>query len=127
MQAQIIQFSMDMGISNLEDISSLYKDYINESQELIIDIQTVIAEASIIQPDILEKLVHNLKGVSANLYVEVVYQNATLLDNFLKEQQWPFPISNDFILLWQQLNESYKEARNQIIQYFYDNGHDITK
>lgn len=127
MKTQINQFSLDMGIDNLEDISSLYKDYINESYDLVESIQAIIYQSTVIQPDILEKIVHNLKGVSANLYVEAVYQQAARLDDYLKSQNDTLAVTNELELLWERLYNAYNIACHQITQYFYENGYDITQ
>jgi HPt (histidine-containing phosphotransfer) domain-containing protein len=126
MKTQINQFSIDMGIDNLEDIASLYKDYLEESYDLIEGIQSMINQSAVIQPELLEKIVHNLKGVSANLYVEAVFKKATILDDFLKSHNHAFTITNDFTLLWENLHNTYDTARYQIIQFFSENGYDIT-
>lgn len=126
MKEQIECFINDMGIDNLEDISSLFKDYISESSSLMEQIKEII-DLSPINTGALEKLVHNLKGVSANLYVKNVYYYSSLLDDYLKRTTDSFPISNEFNILWEQLSDSYKKTIPQIKQYFCENGYDITQ
>lgn len=127
MRTQIEQFKMDMGIENMEDIASLFQDYLTESLDLVQQISDTVQNGSTVDARALEKIVHNLKGVSANLYVETVYQDASLVDDYLKHSQSLLPVSQEFNRLWDKLRDSYEEARKQIIQYFEDYGYHFTQ
>lgn len=118
MERYISQFRIDMGIEDLDDIQLLYTDYLNESYDLVNNIQALIEGSSPIHSDELERIVHNLKGVSANLYVEPVYKNSVKLDDFLKTHPDTSLSCNEVKPLWQPLLEAYTETRQQIINFF---------
>lgn len=115
----IDRFLTDMGLDSYEDIGFLYQDYINECNDLVSEINSNFHSVDIIT---IEKLIHNLKGVSANLYVQPVYKSAEVLDGYLKEHP-EMPTSNTVMQdMWQHTFRAYNTALDQLVEHFNENG-----
>ncbi len=109
----------DMGIEDFDDIAMLYNDYVTECDVLIQEIMhNKLSPSSTEEWIALEKDIHNIKGVSANLYVKNVYEKASDLDHYLKESLYDLPQINQLSLLWQALLEDYVLAKNEIFNFF---------
>lgn len=60
----------EMEVSN-EDMRDLYRSYFNEAKENIKDIEELIEKGDW---DKIERVIHNIKGVSVNLNIKDVYR-----------------------------------------------------
>lgn len=124
MDDNITEFIKNMGIDSLDDIVELYQDYINECNQLVLDIEQAFKETSFDYIST-EKIVHNLKGVSANLYINAVYEAAAVLDDALKTESNPYTYKEIFNL-WKQVYISYNCSKIKIVNYFMEYGFTLT-
>lgn len=115
MTVKIQQFMYDMGIDSYEDIGFLYQDYIFECNEITTEINQLITSSSI---ETIEKRIHNLKGVSANLYVTSVYEQAKVVDALLTAHINEPQVTPEILEAWQILLDLYKEASLEIVSFF---------
>lgn len=115
MCVRIKDFMTDMGLDSYDDIGFLYQDYIAECNTMVDSINALINTGS---PNEIEKLIHNFKGVSANLYVTSVYESAKTLNDLLRDELKASQASEGTVLAWQDLHHIYKEAKVEIIQFF---------
>ncbi|PKM93359.1 MAG: hypothetical protein CVU84_16200 [Firmicutes bacterium HGW-Firmicutes-1] len=125
MEENISLFIKDMGIDSLEDIVGLYQDFMDECNQLVLEIEKSFEENSF-DMVFTEKLLHNLKGVSANLYVNEVFEKATILDDLLKTQDKNSYVYKEMFHLWQQVLAAYTVAKVGIINYFLQRGYNLT-
>ena len=106
---KISDFINEMGVSS-EDIAVLFDQYFQEMNEEIHVIQKLLIENSL---DMLQKVIHNVKGVSANLGIYDVQEKAVIIDIKLKNKD------NDD--LGSQVNELeilIEEAHREVQSYF---------
>lgn len=118
MKENIRLFMVDMGIDCLDDIALLYHDYLTECDGLLAQILVQIPPITHQGWVELEQIIHNIKGVSANLYVKNVFEKAIVLDDFLKESLQGLPDMNLFLLLWQEFLAAYSQGKKEILQFF---------
>jgi HPt (histidine-containing phosphotransfer) domain-containing protein len=114
-EENIKKFMADMGIDDYEDIASLYQDYIYECNELIDMVECCIHTTTI--PE-LEKIIHNFKGVSGNLYVLPVYELAREIDDLLKSNDDMSIIHQQLLDCWQQVVTLYQQSIDEIKSFF---------
>jgi len=69
---------------DIESISGLFSEYINEMKSEVIEMRTFLEKSDWYM---LQRIVHNVKGVSANLNVHDVFNEAEKLDLLLKNGQ----------------------------------------
>ena len=111
MEKYIKSFLSDMGMDSFEDIAPLYKDYINECSSIFDTINNSLSSFS--KNDLL-KLLHNLKGISANLYVENVHIGTKKIhDNLIRETNFEDNIPY------------YKSSCNELFKVFSDASQEI--
>lgn len=115
MAVHIQQFMQDMGIDSFEDIGCLYQDYIFECNDIVNEIDRSIHSKT---PSDIEKLIHNFKGVSANLYVQSVFEASKLLNDLLRANINAPSNNSDIINAWQSTAYEYSEAKDEIITFF---------
>lgn len=118
MKVNITGFMQDMGIDDFDDILSLYQDYIIECGELIDKIQINNSASTLNEWIDLAKDIHNIKGVSANLYVQEVCEKATCLEHYLKALIDSKPFNHQYIVLCEDLSKSFEDAKNEINHFF---------
>lgn len=118
MEENIKLFIQDMGIDSPEDIKNLYFDYLQETSVII---EQLASNFSTLTCSEAEKLVHNLKGVSANLYVQGVYQAALQLDDYLKGHLGESIMDANSCLLLKNLVNTYEKESKEINSYFESN------
>lgn len=115
MCVRIIDFMTDMGLDSYDDIGFLYQDYITECNTMVDSIDRLMGHGS---PNEIEKLIHNFKGVSANLYVTSVYESAKTLNDLLRDDLNLNHVTPETTAAWIQLHQVYKNAKIEIIQFF---------
>ncbi|MBC7959165.1 MAG: hypothetical protein H7X94_04785 [Vallitaleaceae bacterium] len=118
MKENIMTFIKDMGIDDPDDIRSLYADYMTQCDEILKGIWSKMDQNGSPSWIEIEKGIHNLKGVSANLYVAQVQRQAEILDDCLKNLIETGGSSDALILLWEQLCDTYEVAKAEIEQFF---------
>jgi CheY-like chemotaxis protein/HPt (histidine-containing phosphotransfer) domain-containing protein len=94
----------------LEKVGSIYKLYIEEVQHNLSEITKLVASADW---HMAERYVHNIKGVSGNLRILDVYEEATALDDLLKRGFY-----TNVEIAVQSLSHTFLNARNKIIRAF---------
>ncbi|MDA3847531.1 MAG: hypothetical protein PF505_13500 [Vallitaleaceae bacterium] len=115
----ITRFMNDMGIDDFDDIGFLYQDYIFECIDLVESISNMMLTAA---PAEVEKLIHNFKGVSANLYVDPVYSLLLVLDNYLLSHSLDQKTDQEANDLWQEIKRTFARACIDIVAFFATNG-----
>ncbi|MBC7960684.1 MAG: hypothetical protein H7X94_12520 [Vallitaleaceae bacterium] len=118
MKENIMTFIKDMGIDDPDDIRSLYTDYMTQCDEILKGIWSKIDQKGSTSWIEIKKSIHNLKGVSANLYVAQVQKQAEILDDCLKNLIETGGSSDAMLLLWEQLCDTYEVAKAEIEQFF---------
>jgi len=119
MDAQITKFMNDMGIDTFDDIGFLYQDYIFECNDLIDELDLIMTSTT---PSVAEKMIHNLKGVSANLYVEQVYEISKTLNEYLTNHIEDLVIDQQTLQLWQKVKQTYILTKKELVNYFNSKG-----
>ncbi|WP_026885184.1 hypothetical protein [Clostridium beijerinckii] len=84
MNYDIIGFSNDLGL-NLQQVSELYAELINEFNLALSELKV-----SMIEKDLrnIQKIIHNLKGVSGNYRITDIYEETTKINNLLKSNNY---------------------------------------
>ena len=70
--------------ADISDIAVLFLNYIGEMKEEVGSIQDFLSKKDW---NMLQRVVHNIKGVSANLHIDDVYKAAAEFDADLKHQK----------------------------------------
>ncbi|PKM50139.1 MAG: hypothetical protein CVV02_12820 [Firmicutes bacterium HGW-Firmicutes-7] len=125
MEEYIRLFIKNMGVDSVEDIKDLYQDYMYECNQLVMEIDTAFKD-QFLDHSYVEKIVHNLKGVSANLYVHDVYENASKLDDALLNGDSNSYTFQEILNLWHQTHLAYNASKNKIVHYFKQHGYTLT-
>lgn len=73
-------FMRDLGLT-LEEVSEFYAELIVEINSSIIELKSLMANQDLSK---IQKVVHNLKGVSGNYRISDVYNESTQINNYLK-------------------------------------------
>lgn len=79
----IIGFSNDLGL-NLQQVSELYAELINEFNLALSELKTAMIGSDL---ENIQKIIHNLKGLSGNYRITDIYEETTKINNLLKKQQ----------------------------------------
>jgi HPt (histidine-containing phosphotransfer) domain-containing protein len=99
---------------DIVDIIDLYSNYISEMNKEISSMQKLLLKGDWFN---LEKVIHNIKGVSANLNITDVYQAAEIFDAELKRTEIENVQANTGKLI-DMLNEAVLEIKG----FFLDKG-----
>ena len=94
----------------LSDIVKLYSNYIEEMASEIEEMQKFLLKKDWVM---LERVVHNIKGVSANLNIEDVFNEAEAFDNLLKKG-----VADDSGYYVNNIETLLKAAENEIKSFF---------
>ena len=122
-EKSILRFIDDMGIDDLESIASLYQDYINECNGLINEIEL---NMQILGASDLEKIIHNIKGVSSNLYIDSMYEVTETFDNYLKTHINEHHLNEDMLSMWRAMLQVYAQTSHDIFRFFENRGYFVT-
>lgn len=95
---------------DIEDISILFSKYFDELKENISQMEDFLTKRDW---HMLERVVHNIKGVSINLNIMDVYEEAALFDNLLKQN-----INNDADNHVKKLANLLRESEIEIRRIF---------
>ena len=99
---------------NIQDLFHLYRTYINLVQDNFSQIDTLIINSDW---NMVEKLIHKIKGMSGNLRILDVYEETKIINDLI--------VQNDYEKLYekfQTLKATFSEARKGIIKAFKDKG-----
>jgi HPt (histidine-containing phosphotransfer) domain-containing protein len=80
----IVGFSHDLGLS-IEDISELYAELIRELNSAIIELKLLMEEKNLIK---IQKIIHNIKGVSGNYRLTDLYNESSKINDALKNSEY---------------------------------------
>jgi HPt (histidine-containing phosphotransfer) domain-containing protein len=95
---------------SVEEILPLYSNYFSEMKEEVAELNECLAKEDWYM---LERVVHNIKGVSANLNIQDVFEEASKFDILLKENN-----NSDAQGFVERINGLLEEAENEIKKYF---------
>lgn len=99
----------DIGVS-YGDISSLYKEYFSEMRDNIQECKDLCNSG---EWDMLEREVHNMKGISVNLNVTDVYTVCNTFDYQLRTGHYEKALENV-----EKINKLFIKAESDIKEFF---------
>lgn len=80
----IVGFSHDLGLS-IEDVSELYAELVRELNSAIIELKLFMEEKDFIK---IQKIIHNIKGVSGNYRLTDLYNESSKINDALKNSEY---------------------------------------
>lgn len=113
-------FARELGVS-LGDVALLFLNYINEMHEEVSSMQACLQEGNL---DMLQRVVHNIKGVSGNLTIQDVYTYASEFDTLLKKLLRENRVE-DVTQQVSTLEKLLQGAEAEIIRYFSSRGYSL--
>lgn len=105
----IIGFSTDLGLS-IKEISELYYELINELNLALLELKALVDGQDYTK---IQKIIHNIKGVSGNYRITDIYKESSRINDLL--------ISNDYSTLKKDLTNLITiciDAQNEIRFFF---------
>ncbi|MDP4146357.1 MAG: hypothetical protein Q8936_18060 [Bacillota bacterium] len=105
----IMELVEDMGVS-ITDISSLYSEYITEMRSNIQESKFLCSEKDWTR---LERVIHNMKGISTSLNITDLYEVSAALDKQLKLGKYD-DVQNDI----NHIEELFNIAEKDIKEFF---------
>jgi chemotaxis protein histidine kinase CheA len=105
----ITGFSTDLGLS-IKEISELYYELINELNLALLELKTLVDGQDYTK---IQKIIHNIKGVSGNYRINDIYNETTRINDLLS--------SNDYSTLKKDLTNLFAiciDAQNEIRFFF---------
>jgi chemotaxis protein histidine kinase CheA len=105
----IISFSTDLGLS-IKEISELYYELINELNLALLELKDLVDGQDYTK---IQKIIHNIKGVSGNYRINDIYNETTRINDLLS--------SNDYSTLKKDLTNLFTiciDAQNEIRFFF---------
>jgi len=111
-------FSDDLGLP-IEDIADLFSDFIKEINSEIFKEKTLLCEKDL---DELERINHNIKGISANYRVLDIHEETLKISNAIKNDDFKYikSLFNNFFVI-------SENAIKEITCYFEQKGFIILK
>jgi HPt (histidine-containing phosphotransfer) domain-containing protein len=76
----IVGFAHDLGLS-LDEVSELYAELINEISSALSELKVLINKKDLVK---IQKIIHNIKGVSGNYRIIDIYEESTKINDALK-------------------------------------------
>ncbi len=105
--------AMEFGF-DLSTMAELYSEFISEMHEELNDIEKFLSEDN---REMVKRTVHNIKGVTANLNIHDIYQEALIFDSLLKKDYF-----DDADTRLKKLNNILNDAEIEIRKYFEEKG-----
>lgn len=105
----IIGFSTDLGLS-IKEISELYYELINELNLALLELKALVDGQDYTK---IQKIIHNIKGVSGNYRINDIYNETTRINDLLS--------SNEYSTLKKDLTNLFTiciDAQNEIRFFF---------
>ena len=109
-----LQQELDVEVS---DLAMLFLSYINEMQSEIAEMYRCLSEGDF---NMLQRVVHNIKGVSANLRIKDVEKAASDYGDMLRRGE-----TLESGLYINRIVQLISEAQNEIRNYFHLNGYSL--
>lgn len=100
-------FMKDLGL-NLEEVSDLYSELINEINLAIAQITNLINKDDLQE---IQKIIHNIKGVTGNYRITDLYTQTTKIYDLLKSESYN-DLQRDLKNLINTCNNALKEIQN---------------
>jgi len=104
-------FANDLGLS-LEEVSELYAEFINELSSALIELKVLINKEDVVK---IQKIIHNMKGVSGNYRITDIYEETIQINDALKNTNY-IDFEKDLNDLFNISHIALKEIRNFFIQ-----------
>ncbi len=80
----IVGFAHDLGLS-IEDVSELYSELVHELNSAILELKLLIADKNFAK---IQKIIHNIKGVSGNYRLMDIYDETSKINDALKNTEY---------------------------------------
>ena len=100
----IIGFTQDLGLT-IEEVSKLYAELINEINSALLELNFLINKRDLVK---IQKIIHNIKGVSGNYRISDIYRETTKINDALK--------STNYSTLEKDLNHLFDVSNMAIIE-----------
>lgn len=81
----IVGFAHDLGLT-IEDVSELYAELVHELNSALLELKILMEDKDI--PKI-QKIIHNIKGVSGNYRLTDLYEETSKINDALKTPDYP--------------------------------------
>ena len=110
-------FSNDLGLP-IEDIADLFSDFIKEINSEISKVKTALGEKDL---DALERINHNIKGISANYRILDIHEETLNISTELKSDNFKYLeslINNFFVITEKAVKEiaCYFEQKGFVVK-----------
>jgi HPt (histidine-containing phosphotransfer) domain-containing protein len=80
----IVGFAHDLGLS-IEDVSELYAELVHELNSALLELKLLIDEKDSVK---IQKIIHNIKGVSGNYRLTDIYDETSKINDALKNTEY---------------------------------------
>jgi HPt (histidine-containing phosphotransfer) domain-containing protein len=91
----IIGFTHDLGLT-IEEVSKFYAELISEINSALLELNFLMTKKDLVK---IQKIIHNIKGVSGNYRITDIYRETTKINDALKK--------NDYTSLEKDLNHLF--------------------
>lgn len=81
----IVGFSHDLGLS-IEGASELYSELVHELNVALLELKVLMGDKDLVK---IQKIVHNIKGVSGNYRLTDLYDETSKINDALKNPEYP--------------------------------------
>jgi len=103
----IVGFSNDLGLS-IYDVSELYTELIYELNSALLELKLLIENKDFSS---IQKIIHNIKGVSGNYRLTDIYEETSKINDALKNNEYA-EFERDFYHLFSIIHTAIKEITN---------------
>ncbi|MCX7748774.1 MAG: hypothetical protein N2645_18090 [Clostridia bacterium] len=98
-------------------LARLFRNYFTEMASETVEMENMFHNKNWVG---LERVIHNIKGVSANLSIHDVYQEAALLDERLKKN-----MVDDVKIYIDKIDKLIAGAKDEVQKFLSQNGHGL--
>jgi len=103
----IIGFSQDLGLT-VEEVSILYAELINEINSALLELNFLINKRDLVK---IQKIIHNIKGVSGNYRISDIYRETIKISDALKNTNY-ITLEKDLNFLFNVSNMAITEIKS---------------
>lgn len=103
----IVAFSNDLGLS-IYEVSELYAELVHELNSALLELKLLIENKDISK---IQKIIHNIKGVSGNYRLADIYEETSKINDALKNNEYA-EFERDFRHLFNITHTAIKEITN---------------
>lgn len=82
----IVGFAHDLGLG-IEDVSELYAELVHELDSALLELKILMVDRDFTK---IQKIVHNIKGVSGNYRLTDLYEETSKINDALKISDYPY-------------------------------------